>query len=507
MFKFIKSIIKSGWKGIYNDKEVQKLFQRYPRFFRFVKNRLTPDERFGLYLTIGVFITLIFAYLFFGLVQDLIGQDPLIQSDLRIINLVQIFRSPFLNSSMLFITYLGRWQIVFLGTIAIGILFFLTKRWRYLITLTTSVGFGQILVWLIKNMAKRPRPSLINALVQEESFSFPSGHSFVAFSFYGLLTYFLFRKVKGKLLKILVALVGFMLIFLIGLSRIYLGAHWPSDVLAGYACGAAWLSIMITALEIRRKFNHRVYKSPYIKKHQVVIAAVILFFAWGIYFTNYFLTHPLKYPPVAAETKIEIQAKDVPENLFINLPRTSEEITGAAMEPINIILIGSRSQVNQVFQEAGWVLTDEITPKSFFKIVLATFLNLPYPEAPGVPSFWNSLPNDFAFEKSTPADSVRERHHIHFWRTQFVLPDGQRVWFCTAHFDKTIKLKSSFIFPTHTIDAAIDKEREQIKSDLEATKEVNKVVSFQIVEPTLGQNQSNDLFFTDGKAYIIYLKP
>ncbi len=504
MFKFIKSIIKSISKAIYHDPEMQKLFDRFPRTFHFVKKRFTPDEEFGLRLTIGAIFVVIFIFLFYKIVDSFIDHTVLVQSDLRIINLVQIFRSPLLNNLMLFFTYLGKWEIVFTGVAILSILFILTKRWRYLLALIVSVSGGEFFVWLVKNIIDRPRPPLINALAPEKGYSFPSGHSFVALSLYGLLAYFLFRAVKSKLLKILIIIISTCLILAIGLSRIYLGVHWPTDVLASYAAGAAWLTVLITALEIRRKFKNHQSRIPYLRRSKVVILGICLIIVWSGYIGYYFLSHPLKAQTIASEPKIIIQKSDLPKSLFSNLPKTSEDITGGPMEPINIIIIGSQEKLAETFKAAGWYASDPITLKFVWRSFKAVIFNQPYPEAPGIPSFWHTLPNDLSYAKPTPNNSVRERHHLHLWLTPLSV-DNQPVWFGTAHYDKKIKMKTS-ILPVHTIDPAIDKERDNIKNELLATGRVESVQQFQIVEPTLGSNSVGDQFFTDGKADIIFLK-
>jgi len=114
MFKLLNSVTKSMGRAVYNDPEVQNLLSRHPYLFRFIRKRLTPDEKFGLYLTLGMALTAIFIFLFFGVVEDLIGQDPLIQSDLRIINLVQIFRTPSFNNVMLLLPILANGRLCLL---------------------------------------------------------------------------------------------------------------------------------------------------------------------------------------------------------------------------------------------------------------------------------------------------------------------------------------------------------------------------------------------------------
>jgi len=505
MFKILKSIIRSAGQGIASDPHVKKFREKHPKLFHFLRQRLSSNEKFGLYLTLGTIITLIFIFLFFGVLQDLIGQDPLVQSDLRLINLVQIFRSPFFNHLMLFITYLGEWQIVFVGLFFISIILVLARRWAYLAALIVSAVGSEGLVWLIKNLIERPRPPLTNALLPETGFSFPSGHAFIAFSFYGLATYFIFRSLKNKALKIITVISGLIVILAIGFSRIYLGVHWPSDVLASYASGAAWITFIITAIEIRKKFYPKRQKEeqPHIKSNLLISLGLTLFIAWVVFWVLYCKMNPLKQPTAVLETPQIISEQNVAQTLFASLPRTSEEITGKPMEPINIIIIGSEADLKQAFTKANWLPVDPIKPSTIWHFFYASILNLRYDQAPGTPSFWNARPNDFAFEQ--PTDTVRERHHIHFWQTQFTLDHQASVWLGTAHYDQTVSIKTS-LFPIHKIDPAVDKERAKVKNDLINSGLVNQVTELQIVEPTLGKNQAGDQFFTDGKAYLIFLR-
>ncbi|MDP3948040.1 MAG: LssY C-terminal domain-containing protein [bacterium] len=506
MFRLLKSISKSIGRALADDPGVRSLVTRYPRLFAFIRRRFTPDEKFGLYLTIGGLASGVFMLLFFGVVEDFMGQDVLIQSDLRIINLLQIFRTPLFSAAMLFVTYLGTWQIVVAGVLASGVLFSLLKRWHYLIALIISVGGGELFVWLTKHILLRPRPPLIYALVPQDGFSFPSGHAFVAIAFYGLLGYFLFRATSSRFLKGCAVIVSAATIVAIGFSRIYLGVHWPSDVLASYASAAAWLTALITALEIRRRFDHSEYRTVHFPLSSLVGFGVLLVALWGGYVGYFFRTHPLYAQEGADKNQIVVSREDVPQKLFLAFSRTSEDITGRPMEPINVIVVGSYPGLLEAFGEAGWFLADPITARSLWRLVAATALNGPYPRAPGTPSFWNAFPNELSFEQPTAADTVRERHHIHFWKTPFVVDSGEDVWFGTAHFDMAIKISSGVVLPTHVIDPAVDKERDKIKNNLLRTGSVGRFEEFQITEPMLGSNQSGDQFFTDGRSFIFFLK-
>ncbi len=104
----------------------------------------------------------------------------------------------------------------------------------------------------IKNLVGRARPDAILHLVEQGGFSFPSGHSVTSMVVYGLAIYLIRRYCKNEKLKNILTVVFGLLIVLIGFSRIYVGVHWPTDVLAGWSLGISILSLSIFIQEKRR---------------------------------------------------------------------------------------------------------------------------------------------------------------------------------------------------------------------------------------------------------------
>jgi undecaprenyl-diphosphatase len=507
MRKLIRSVFLSIGTAIKNDSEVQKLLDKHPIICGFIKRRLTPDEAFGLNLTIGSFLTLFFIFFFFKLLKTALGEAEITESDIRILNLVQIFRTPSFTHFMLFMTTLGKWQVIFLGTFAAIIIFFMRQRWYNLTILFMSVGIGELFVWIIKNLIERPRPALVNALTPEAGFSFPSGHAFVAFSFYGLIAYFLFHAVRKVWVKIGILCGAALVILLIAVSRVYLGVHWPSDVFASMFSGIAWLTMLITVLEIRRKVRGMLPAKRFcpwmIRGTACAFFCIWLMAAW-------YLFYAYTLPPVIAhyqqkETR-SVYKGNISNEFFKNLPRYSETMLGTKTEPIHFIFVGSQEDISRALEKAGWVLSEEISFMSFQKLAYAFLFDAPYPNAPGTPTFWDTKPNDFSYEKPTPENSIRERHHIHLWVTPYSTNTGKHIFLGTAHFDNGLKFKSRLIIPVHKIDPAIDKEREYIKKALLETGAIERIDEFSIIEPTLGKNVSGDQFFTDGKAYTVFFK-
>lgn len=500
-----KSVAKSVGHGIKNDPEVQRIKNRYPRFFRFIKKRLTPNEKYGLHLTIGVLITLFFIYLFFGIVQDYLGQEALIRADLRIINLVSQFRNPNLNQGMLFITYLAKAEIITTGVIIFSIILILLKNWRFLNALIVSVVGGEIFVWFIKNIFERPRPPLINALVNESTYSFPSGHTFVAIALYGLLTYFVLQSEKDKLLKVISFILGIGAIFSVASSRIYLGAHWPSDVLASFVAGSAWLTIIITSLKIKKKF-HPIKFNPHFTKKTIIISSIFLITSWLIFIFSFYLTHPLKEKGDYIKPKTTINSTQISQILFQQLPKISESITGAPAEPVNIIIVSDQKTLHQAFIKANWVELDQLSLKSSLKLINSVIKKKPYPQTPGLPVFWDTEPNSLGYGQPTEENLASSRHHIHLWETPFITENNELIWIGTAHFDEEIKKKFKIILPIHTTKILVDEEREKIKEDLNKSGFLKSFEKIDLTGLTYGAKKSGNKFLSDGQAYILHLK-
>ena len=154
------------------------------------------------------------------------------------------------------ITSLGGHAVVTLISLAvIGYLLMDGKRGAALLVLA-SVGGGAVLSSLLKLGIDRPRPDLVAHLVEVNSASFPSGHATLAAVTYLTLGALLSRVEARWSAKIYVLTVAVALTFLIGISRIYLGVHWPTDVLAGWCVGSAWAMLCWRiALALQRSGN------------------------------------------------------------------------------------------------------------------------------------------------------------------------------------------------------------------------------------------------------------
>ena len=110
-----------------------------------------------------------------------------------------------------------------------------------------NLASSALLNKILKHIVQRPRPTE-HRIIDEAGYSFPSGHSMVSAAFYGFLIYLIYKNVKNKYLKWGLITILSLLILLIGTSRIYLGVHYTSDVLAGFLVAISYLIVFITAI-------------------------------------------------------------------------------------------------------------------------------------------------------------------------------------------------------------------------------------------------------------------
>ena len=111
------------------------------------------------------------------------------------------------------------------------------------------VGAG-VIIQSVKLLVHRPRPSSFTPLLHESGYSFPSGHSLIAMVVYGLLGYFTVGQFKNRAARLIVRIVTVLLVFSIGVSRVYVGVHYPTDVLAGWTAGIPWLLACLVLHEV-----------------------------------------------------------------------------------------------------------------------------------------------------------------------------------------------------------------------------------------------------------------
>lgn len=182
---------------------------------------------------------------FLALAEDVFNEE-IMNGDIIGYNLVSsLLISDFMTPIAKFITNFG--GAIFLIGLTV-ILFFIIKNKKIGLSIFLNLVIVTVLNQLLKYILQRPRPTEYR-IINESGYSFPSGHSMVSMAFYGYLIYLIYKYAKNKYVKWTSIILLSILIGLIGLSRIYLGVHYTSDVLAGFLISISYLITYITILD------------------------------------------------------------------------------------------------------------------------------------------------------------------------------------------------------------------------------------------------------------------
>ena len=232
--------------------------RRFARQIGFFRARFSPEGYLGLHLTVGLFVVLLAGWWFGEIVEDVSRDAATRLLDERVIAWFQDRASPGLTRVAWVVTALG--SVAFLTGGALVTALVLLKRgfiYRF-VAVVVTMGGGSLLNILLKHYFQRQRPVLENPLVTLSSFGFPSGHTMGATLFFGLLALLIAHSSRWAWSHHIFAFCSAaLLIALVGVSRIYLGAHYLTDVLGAIALGLAWLAFCWTGIETVRRWRGR----------------------------------------------------------------------------------------------------------------------------------------------------------------------------------------------------------------------------------------------------------
>jgi undecaprenyl-diphosphatase len=243
--------ISRTWAALLRSAPVRSFAARHPRLWDFLAGRFSLKRGSGLYLTVGLAVSALFSGCFFWLTEYLPFSRGL---DRLIYQMASHYRHPLADRILILVTSLGDVPVLLLLTGAILLWLVLNNRDFSAAILLAGTGGGQLLVALMKLLFSRERPRPFFPELAPESYSFPSGHAFSVLVLAALLVYFLLGTVRNWQFRLRLITAASFAALLIGLSRCYLGVHWLSDVLAGFLLAVIWLTFLLTALEIRRRF-------------------------------------------------------------------------------------------------------------------------------------------------------------------------------------------------------------------------------------------------------------
>lgn len=231
--------------------------RRWEGHVRFLQARLSPTGYMGLHLTVGMFAIILACWSFNEIADGVAGDGVLPGLDHGAMQVVQKYESPSVTRAAKAISLAGSVAFLSFASVCAGIVF-IRKGWLdALLGLALTMIGGGLLNTILKHFFARERPAFEKPLVSLSTFAFPSGHTMGSTLFYMFLAAVVAYAMKSRRVRLLAFSCAIAIVALIGATRIYLGAHFFTDVLGAIAAGLAWLAFCWTAVETLRKWRKR----------------------------------------------------------------------------------------------------------------------------------------------------------------------------------------------------------------------------------------------------------
>lgn len=352
------------------------------------------------------------AWVFLGILEDVVDGDPLVLADHAIYQALQDVRTPAADAVMIGITELGDTRVVVAVTTIVFLWLAWKRAWHTAAFWLVAVAGASALNTVIKVTLHRARPDEL-LYSGWSAFSFPSGHSTTNMVLYGFLAVLVVRGLRPTL-RVPVALSTLTLIFLIAVSRLYLGAHWFSDVVGGAAFGSAWLTLL--ALIYLRRPAERIGSAALLT---ATCAALLL--AGG---ANIFQNHATDVQRYAIQRPAETVIADWQTTGWQTLPAWRIDLTGEVEEPLTFQWAGPPQTLQDSLRKDGW------TPAAGWSAATATAWLTASGDAatvPVLPSFASGRLPELTLVRPSAAPSA-SRLVLRLWATDMQRADGSPLW-------------------------------------------------------------------------------
>ena len=228
---------------------------------------LDPQRPNSHALLLGAVLLLAAGWLFLGVVEDVLAKDTLVQVDLAVFQFLQQLRTDSVDRVMIAITGMGSVGVLLPLAVTVTLWLVWRRSWHTAAYWVGVAAFGELLVQLLKFTLGRRRP--LDLYTGVELFSFPSGHAVVSTVMLGFLAFLLSRGQTMRTRLVIGAIAG-LYVALVAFSRLYLGAHWLSDVAGGISLGVAWVSMLAMV------YTHRGVREDFRPRQLMLLVAVAL---------------------------------------------------------------------------------------------------------------------------------------------------------------------------------------------------------------------------------------
>ena len=199
------------------------------------------DRTVGRAVIIGLVLAIAVVMLFAWMTEE-VHEGETLQFDQHAREVIHGYSAPALTSAMRFFSRLGSVAVMLVMSAAAFLIFWRAGWKRAAILLAVTLGGAFLLEQVLKLSFQRARPAAFFDYPEPRSFSFPSGHALFSFCFFGMLASLVTARLGSKALRVALWIAASVLVALVGFSRVYLGVHYPTDVIGGYLAALIWIS-------------------------------------------------------------------------------------------------------------------------------------------------------------------------------------------------------------------------------------------------------------------------
>jgi membrane protein DedA with SNARE-associated domain/membrane-associated phospholipid phosphatase len=359
------------------------------------------------------------AWLFGAVLEDIFSRDPLVVFDQSVFVAFQALRTGWADNIMLTITEAGGPVGTIALVVVISALLAALRYWRTLGYWLATTGVAELLVWVLKPSIARQRPH--NFYAGLEQYSLPSGHTTLSVVVYGFMAFLLARGRPAWQRTVIAASAGIVILAVSG-SRIYLGVHWFSDVVASLSLGLAWLAVVSIAY-LNHVSGERLRPLPVallMAGTVVLVGGTFAAVHHDADVSRYAYTAPVKTTTLAAWKA----------GGWRDQPAARSEVGGDTEEPFSVQWVGTRAKVADVLTAQGWKADAGLGPASILRSLLPS---APIDQLPVFPRFDHGRIQAMTFVKQLNA---KERVVLRLWGAHMnvVMAQGPAVplWFGTA---------------------------------------------------------------------------
>lgn len=391
-------------------------------------------------LLVGLLLLLIAAgWLFFGILEDVVTGDPLVNFDVAVFQLLQGLRTSWSDAVMIGFTELGDTTVVV--PVAIAVLLWLVWRraWGTSAYFLAAVAGGSIFNTAIKVAVHRARP--VSELYEGWSnFSFPSGHSTTNAVLYGFIAFLIGRSLPPAG-RVTIAFAAAVLITLIAFSRVYLGAHWFSDAAGGLAFAVTWLAVLSIAYQYHRSSEDST-------NGILVVTIIALVTAGGLNIAHHYQRDVQRYTVKDAPMA---EVADWWNTGWQEMPARRVDITGESEEPFTLQWAGSLDELRSTLEGAEWHMPPKWTVTNSLQWLtssprLMSLPVLPHPERGRLPSM--------TLIRASGSDHGASRYVLRVWRADRQLNDASQaeLWLGSVVEENLTSLLWVAAYPTANSD-------------------------------------------------------